>query len=301
MSFLSLFRAEWFKLSRRPLTWILLAIFLALMVVYFGMIFLLVALNDGMFTGGESQLKVLADFQVEQYRRWLSFPGVFGATFSQINSIGGICAIVLTAGAMGSEYSWGTLRLQLARHPRRERYLIAKIVALLLLILAGMGIVLVFGVGLGWLFGSLLGDAGSVGLGDILAIPLAVVRALAVMTPYVMFTLASCTFGRSLLAGVAGGLIFLSVDVSLGGITLFVERDSPALLFYNLLLQQNINTFVTLNSRSFGLSPELLVANLDMNVLPSPLQATLLIALYSISFGFAAYWWLARRDIPGAS
>ncbi|HEX9441632.1 MAG TPA: ABC transporter permease subunit, partial [Roseiflexaceae bacterium] len=128
---LNLIRAEWFKLVRRPMAWVLLAVFLALLALLRLAEFLTLALHDGLLSEGQVRLSLLREAQVAQFRLQLSFPGIFGAVLSHVNGIGGICAIVLAAGAMGSEYNWGTLRTQFARQPRRGRYLAAKIVTLL--------------------------------------------------------------------------------------------------------------------------------------------------------------------------
>ena len=49
---LHLIRAEWFKLARRPLAWVLLAVFLASLALLLLVEFLVVGLNDGLFTSG---------------------------------------------------------------------------------------------------------------------------------------------------------------------------------------------------------------------------------------------------------
>lgn len=283
------------------MTWVLLLIFLGMMLLYLSMLFMIVALNDGTFTEGQVRMELLDAAQVAQYRLMLTFPGIFGAVFSQVNSIGGICAIILAAGSLGSEYNWGTLRLQLAREPRRGRYLLAKILGLLLILFVGILIALLLGVLLGLLCGAIFGRPGSVTARDLLLIPVGIVRALYVMLPYILFTYACCTLGRSVLAGAGGGLIFLALDISLGGVALFLNPDSPLALLYNLLLQQNINTLVVINSTSYGLDPAILVRSLDQSLLPSPVQAVLVVAFYSACFFASAYYWLTRRDVIGAT
>src|SRR5689334_15516070 len=98
MSMLHLIQAEWFKLTRRPLTWILLIVFLVLLVLQFAEYLFVTTIGA----------TVLAPNQVEEMRRRMMFPGLFGAVFGHINGLGGIFAVILTAGAMGNEYSWGT-------------------------------------------------------------------------------------------------------------------------------------------------------------------------------------------------
>ncbi|KPV48096.1 hypothetical protein SE17_39895, partial [Kouleothrix aurantiaca] len=105
---LNLIRSEWFILRRRPIVWVLLALLVGLFVLLRLTEYTVVALHDGTLTGGEARMALLRDEQVQQFRLQLAFPGIFGAALGHINSVGGLCAIVLAAGAVGSEYSWGT-------------------------------------------------------------------------------------------------------------------------------------------------------------------------------------------------
>jgi ABC-type transport system involved in multi-copper enzyme maturation permease subunit len=298
---LNLIRAEWFKLARRPLAWVLLIVFIGLLVLLRATEFLVIALNDGTFSGGEVRMSVLRPEQVEQFRRQITFPGIFGAVLGHVNSVGGISAIVLAAGAMGSEYGWGTLRTQLARQPNRGRYLVAKLVTLLLVLAVGILIALAVGALLGLLFGWLLGDAATLAAGDLLALPLGVARALYVMLPYVMFTIACSILGRSVLAGAGGGFFFLILDIGLGALAFLASLGGVVAFLVGLVVQPNVNTLVVLNSRSFGLDPAVLTSGMDLATLPSPLQATLVIGAYSALFFAYAYRSLLRRDITGAA
>ena len=296
---LNLLRAEWLKLSRRPLALILLGIFLGqlalVLTLYFG---LALVERDALGAAGGVGLRpeLLA-----QYRAQLRFPGVWGAVLGQINGIGGICAIILTAGALGSEYNWGTLRAQLARDPRRGRFLAAKLGAVMGLLLLAALLALALGSLLAFMYGGILGNRGALGMGDVFALPMALGRALFVLLPYVLFTAGLCTFGRSVLAGMAGGLLFLFLDSAVGALSFLRAGGGPLLAAYNLLLQQNINTLVVLNERAYGLDPAVAAPFLDLQVLPSVPQALALIALYSALFAYGAYYWLARRDLTGAA
>ncbi len=298
---LNLIRAEWFKLTRRPMAWALLVVLLALLVLVRATEFMALALHDGLFAGGEARMALLPEDQVAQFRLQLAFPGIFGAVLSHINSVGGICAIVLAAGAIGSEYSWGTLRTQLARQPSRTRYLAAKIIALQLALLAGTLICLAFGAALALAFGGMLGQVGAVSAADLAKLPVGVLRALYVMLPYVMFTIACCVLGRSVLAGMAGGFMFLVLDIGLGALSFLARLGGILSVIVNLVVQPNITTLTVQNSRSFGLDPAALARSLDLAALPSPLQALLVIGAYSALFGWYAFRALSRRDITGAA
>jgi ABC-type transport system involved in multi-copper enzyme maturation permease subunit len=296
---LNLIHAEWFKLTRRPLTWVLLAVFLMLLVLLLGTEFLVVALNDGLLTEG-ARAQLLSAEQVAQFRLQLGFPGIFGAVLGHVNGVGGICAIALSAGAMGSEYGWGTLRTQLARQPNRGRYLLAKIIGLLLVLLAGIAIALALGALLALLFGA-LAPAVAGGPAGLPALPLGVLRSVYVLLPYVLCTIAFCILGRSLVAGAVGGFLFLAIDTGLGALAFLSGLGGAVSFLLGLVVQPNINTLIVLNSRSFGLDPAVLTRTMDLSTLPSPLQATLVIGAYSALFLASAYRSLLRRDIGGAA
>ncbi|MBX0326564.1 ABC transporter permease subunit [Oscillochloris sp. ZM17-4] len=274
----NLIAAEWLKLSRRPLAWGLLAAFLGLMLLYLSTWALIVALHEGALSGGITRFEVLSDVQIAELKRQLSFPGVFGAVLGQVNSTGGICAIILAAGFLGSDYSWGTLRILLIRAPHRGAYLLAKLVTLLLGLLSAIALALLIGVLLAMVCAATLGLPMQLAARDLLALPLGVARALFVMLPYVMLTMASAILGRSVLAGVGGGLIFLTLDISAGSINTLGDVNPLVRLLVNLLLQPNINTLVVLNGQLFGLDQSVLASSLDLSQLPSPMQATLVVA-----------------------
>jgi ABC-type transport system involved in multi-copper enzyme maturation permease subunit len=300
---LNLIRAEWLKLARRPMSWVLLIVFLLVMLLFLGIEFLAVALHEGLLFGGTIQIS-LEGPMVRLFRHELQFPGIFGGVLGQINSIGGVCAVILAAGALGSEYNWGTLRVQLARQPDRGRFLIAKTLALLSLVLVGMAIALLVGALAAWGFGSILGNTGSIGVRDLLLLPIGMLRALYVMLPYILFTLAVCVIGRSVFVGVAGGLIFIGLDNGINTLNFLTELGNPLVTFLvNLPLQQNANALLIGNRTMYGFDASTLpVANVvNLATLPSPLQATIMVAIYSALFFGYAYYMLTRRDIGGAT
>lgn len=294
---LNLIRAEWLKLTKRPLTWVLLAVFLGLLALQLLTQFVFLHLSGSLLS---SMPGPLAN-QMEEWRRRTVFPGLFGVVFGHVNGLGGVFAVILTAGAMGSEYSWGTLRTQLARYPARARFLVAKLLTLLALLVATMIVALLLGSALGAVLGASTGSIGALGAGDIAALPLAVLRALYVLLPYVLLTLCITIAGRSPLVGIAGGLLYLVFEVGFGTLASLARLGGFWRVVYDLTIQQNINVLLQINSHTFGLHPEALTPALDLAQLPSPLQASLVVALYSAAFLATALYVLVRRDIVGAA
>jgi ABC-type transport system involved in multi-copper enzyme maturation permease subunit len=236
--------------------------------------------------------------QVAEYQRRSVLPGIFGMALGHLNGLGGIFAVILAAAAMGSEYSWGTLRTQLARRPDRTQFLIAKIVTIMLLLGVAGCINFVLAGLIGSLLGALSGSTGSLVEG-LLALPLGFVRALFVLLPYVLLTLCFTIAGRSLLAGVAGGFVYLVFEGGFGAVAAFAQLGGIWQHIYNVTIGQNINTLVLLNSHDFGLHPEQIAPTAFEN-LPSPTQAVAVVLLYSASFIATARYLLRHRDIGGA-
>jgi len=292
-------RAEWLKISRRPMDWLLLLVFLATLLLKLGALFLVIGFHEGSFTGGDAKIQILREAEMAQFRLQLGFPGIFGAILAHINGLGGFCAIILAAGTVGSEYDWGTMRLQLTRQPCRSKYLLAKIFVLFLTLFAGMLLALVFGASFGLLSSTLLNLPNRLQFSDLLLLPVTLFLAFLVLLPYVMATIAFSTLGRSLLAGVVGGMLFLTLDLSAGGTLAFLPKlDKTLNLIYQLLLQPNINTLVILNAQTYGLEPSR-ISQFNLEKLPSPLHAIFVITFYSLIFAGYAFYGFTKRDVLG--
>jgi ABC-2 type transport system permease protein len=122
--------------------------------------------------------------------------------------------IVLTAAALGSEYSWGTLRPFLTCVESRTKYLGAKLAALGIVIVAGMALAMVLavvsslviaaadgGAELGFIDGAYLQDA----FYDFC-------RTVYSVTPYLLLTALGAIVGRSALTGAFVGFGLLIAD-----------------------------------------------------------------------------------------
>jgi ABC-type transport system involved in multi-copper enzyme maturation permease subunit len=297
--FLNLLGAEWLKLRLRPLAWLLLGIFLLLLALYCSLWFLIAGLHTGLFSAGAQQLVILSDVQIAQIQRQLSFPGVFGAVLGQINGIGGILAVILAGGAMGSEYSWGTLRMQLSHAPQRGRWLAAKCLALGLVVVLGMVIALLVGSVCALLYSAALGLENRLVAKDFVALGIGIGRALLILAPYMLLSIACATLGRSVLAGIGGGMLFLIIDIGLGSIDLLGAGSEFMRAVLNLSLQPNINALVVANSRAFDLDQSVFTSAFDLVSLPSPWQATVVVIIYSVLFYAMAQRWLTRQDVSG--
>jgi hypothetical protein len=131
-------------------------------------------------------------------------------------------------------------------------------------------------------------------------LPLAILRALYVQLPYVLLTLSFAIIGRSVLVGLAGGLLYLVFEAGFGTLAILQVFGGVWQTIYNLTIQRNISALTVINLREFGLHPELLTSP-DLFQTPSLLEATLVVAVYSAGFLATAIYMLRRRDIAGAA
>ena len=287
---INLIRAEWLKLSRRPLSWILLILFLVLLVAQI--------LTQFALTLGMPVRSGIVSAQFEEWRRGVIFPGIFATALSHVNGLGGIFAVIFAAGAIGSEYSWGTLRTQLARDPARDRYLLAKLTTIMLMLATATMLATLLAVLLSAVLSPILGSAIRITPDDLMNLIPAILRALYVLLPYVLLTAYATLLTRSVLGGVAIGLSYIIVETGFGALALLRVLGGVWALVYNLTIGQNINTLTLMNRHAFGLRPET-TAPLDLSQLPSPLQATIVVAVYSVLFLAFALILFRRRDITG--
>jgi ABC-2 type transport system permease protein len=287
---INLIRAEWLKLSRRPLSWILLILFLVLLVAQI--------LTQFALTLGMPVRSGIVSAQFEEWRRGVLFPGIFATALSHVNGLGGIFAVIFAAGAIGSEYSWGTLRTHLARNPARDRYLLAKLTTIMLMLATATLLATLLAVLLSAVLSPIPGSAIRITPDDLMNLIPAILRALYVLLPYVLLTAYATLLTRSVLGGVAIGLSYIIVETGFGALALLRVLGGVWALVYNLTIGQNINTLTLMNRHAFGLRPET-TAPLDLSQLPSPLQATIVVAVYSALFLAFALILFRRRDISG--
>lgn len=292
-SFRRLVAAEWLKLTRRPLTRALLAAFLVLMALQAVVNGLVVVAH----AAGVGHLgAAFPPEELEEYRRRATFPGMLGAVFGHINGVGGIFAVILAGAAMGSEYDWGTLRTQLTHTPDRELYLLAKVTTLLLLVLTGALMTLALGLVLGAILGAATGGAVVPDAASLAALPAALARALFVLLPYMLVAVCLAVARRSLLFGVAGGLVYLVLEAGFGAVAIFSALGEPWRTLYDLTIGQNINALTLLNCHVFGLHPEAVAKALRPELLPSPGRAAVVVGVYCAGL-FALTLRAIRRDV----
>ncbi|MEX1254441.1 MAG: hypothetical protein WEE64_08875 [Dehalococcoidia bacterium] len=191
--------------------------------------------------------------------------------------------IVLTAAALGSEYSWGTLRPFLTCVESRTKYLGAKLAALGMMIVAGMMLAMALGVGTSVVIAA--GD-GRAELGFVDAAYLEDAffdfwRTAYGVTPYLVVTALAAIIGRSALTGAFAGFGLLIGDSIATG----VMQGSTTWLRYvpDYLPGHNVDALVGVTFED--------VATRD------PWAAAVVLAVYAFGALALSLWVFHRRDV----
>ncbi len=198
-----LLQGELRKLIRRPASIITPGIFLGVLVLLFlaiGASYRTVGqVSTGQGGGPGAQAAI---------RSLLQFPGAYGGVVPFVASIGGLFAIAYGAAAAGSDWAWGMVRVAVARGESRSRYILAKLAAVLVLLVPASLVAFLVGVAAVAMAASLAG-LGVGGIGDtaaLQALPWLLVRSWLALCEQAAIGFAIATIARSQLAGLGVGI-----------------------------------------------------------------------------------------------
>ena len=223
-----LVRAELLKLRKRWATYIVLGIVLGLMVL----VYLLIGLLGGGARSGAAGLVT-------------GFPTAYSVINQFVFGLGSLLAVAYAAAIVGADWSFGVMRVFIARGESRARYALAKAVGLAIMLAIGVLIAYAAGMALSALASTLLGAPigqpfGERGTRDLVAS--------LVLGTFVLFQRAAIGFAvamvlRSQLAGVVVGIVLYIAEPILSAIlfALSVGGDfrqalaSPGVQWYQFL------------------------------------------------------------------
>ena len=231
--------AEFFKLRKRMMTWVVAAILVGLVILLYSVLW---SVSGRHSTFGEHH-----EFTSQDLRRALYLQSSVPFSLELVGTFGAILAMVLAAGAVGSEYSWGTVRLVATASSGRIRTMAAKLLVVLGLVAVGTFLAVLVGVvysgvitftaggsSLHFVTGSFLSDqVQSYG------------RTVFVLLPWVSLAFAAAVVGRSTLAGAGAGIGLAFMEPLVGGLMRLGDhpwRDVP-----NYLIGSNAQTILQEN------------------------------------------------------
>jgi ABC-2 type transport system permease protein len=183
------------KLVRRPASWVtggLLAGLVAIIIIAIG-----ASANQS-----PSRPEAAAARQI------ITFPGAYVQILSFTLGIGGLFAVIYGAAVAGSEWSWGTLKVAVARGESRSRYMLLAFASIAVMIGAGLLIVFAMGV-LAGLVGANIAGVSTRGLGDgdtLRSLPRLFARGWFGVVEEGAIGFAVATLARSQLAGIGAGI-----------------------------------------------------------------------------------------------
>ena len=130
------FSAELLKLRKRPATWILALVFVAIVLLLgYGLTYSFVANPPPPPEEMPPEMQAQQEEFSEQQLNALLPENMLSNLFGSVFGIGGALALILGALAAGSEYGWGTLKDVLTQGPGRLGILFGKLAALGLFLL----------------------------------------------------------------------------------------------------------------------------------------------------------------------
>ena len=297
MSMLRLINVEFFKLRKRMLTWVVAGIIVFLIVLLYSIVWSISG-RAGSYFDDELRRRV----SYEELRRGIFLQAGVPFALQIVATFGSLLAIIFAAGAAGSEYSWGTVRLMATASNGRLRLMTARLFVICALVCLGtllaVGVALAYSTLLTVYYGG--ADFDFVTASFLKEQGLALGRTLYVMAPYVALGFAAAVVGRSTLAGVGAGIgvAFLEPLISQlmragGGRWEHVPNYLISVNRQVLLVQNELPAGLP----SFGESQR----ELSRQGALSGEAAALILAGYTLAFIAAAFFAYRRRDITASS
>jgi ABC-type transport system involved in multi-copper enzyme maturation permease subunit len=280
---------EFFKLRKRFMTWVLAALLIGLVVLMYSVLW---SVSGRIETFGEQQ-----QFSGADLRRALFLEASVPFSLQIVSSFGTVLAVILAAGAVGSEYSWGTMRLIATASPGRLRLVTAKLFVVFVIVAVGALVAVVVGLAYSSIITIIDGGADF----DFVTVTWArdqmasYGRTLFVMAPYITMAFAVALIGRSTLAGVGAGIGFALVEQVVS--SLMRLAASPWSDIPDWLIGSNVEVVLLENDlpevARFG-PPEEELGRDGANALG---RASIILAAYSLAFTALAFLTYRRRDI----
>jgi ABC-type transport system involved in multi-copper enzyme maturation permease subunit len=276
-----LLRGELRKLIKRPASRITLILQLAIiLLIYLSVAASFRALADAPPTpdAAQSRAGILL---------LLTFPGAYAGVIGLITGLGGLLAIGYGASAAGADWGWGMVKVAIARGESRSRYILAKLIAVMLLV--GLGVLISFAVGVvAAIAASAVVGFDLSGVSDssvVSTLPEQLLRGFWGIAEGAAIGFAIATFARSQLAGLGAGIALYFVEQFS---TLFL----PDIVKYLPFHVASSALSVTQNGPGNGGGGSL-VAPLDPNF------SLLLVTVYLVVAAVAAALIVERAEITG--
>lgn len=287
--FWNILRMENAKTLKRPFFWIELVI-----VLFF------VVITDVVLFAARNSMPAGTNLNI-------TWPAGLVNAFAQItpSQIGGIVLIVLVGALTTQEYSWRSMQLWLSHGVPRPQLLLAKFVQtlapLFILILSAA----LVSSAVTAIFSTQLNGTLHLEQIDVWQIPLSALRSVYALFPYMALTYMLAVLTRSTLWAVAGGVVFAVIVEPLASALLGLAGETgvrisaylPTGLAYNMFNQNYAISKVGITNVASNLNINLGGSTIPPSLMPAPLVAVIVIALYTVVFCGIALWAFQRQDL----
>lgn len=195
------------KLVRRPASYITLGIMLAIVgLIYFAVSTAYRSAVTGANPGGAAERAGM--------RLLLSFPSAYAGALGLITGLGGLLAVAYGAAAAGGDWGWGMIKVAVARGESRSRYILTKLAAVEILLVAGLLVAYAVAV-LAAVLAANAAGIGTAGIDDgtvLRRLPEDLARGYIGMAEQGAIGFAIATIARSQLAGLGAGIALYFVE-----------------------------------------------------------------------------------------
>lgn len=283
-----LLNAEFFKLRKRMMTWVLGLILVGLVLLLYTILW---STSSRVAHFGEDNRFTGLDL-----RQALFLPGAVPYALQIVGSFGAILAIILAAGSIGSEYAWGTVRLVATAASGRIQWLSAKLLIVVGLTAGGMLLAVAAALAYSAVIAMYYGDASASFLTTtfIRDQGAAYVRTLFVLLPYLTLSFSTAILFRSTLAGVGTGMGVAFAEPLIDG--LMRAAGSPWDKIPNYLLNTN-RQVILLQNKLPEVLPRLGGGRGELSGALTAPEAALVLLAYTVGFVALAFVVFRRRDI----
>ncbi len=295
MSMSRLIAVEFFKLRKRMMTWVVALLLVALVILLYSIVWSISGRAGSFIDDGQR-------IRYDELRRGLFLEAGVPFSLQIVTQFGTLLAIILAAGAAGSEYAWGTVRLMATASSGRLRLISARLIVVAALV--AMGTLLAAAVALAY---SAVISATNGGVDFSFVTPsfiydqvMAYARTLFVVAPYVAIAFAAAIIGRSTLAGVGAGIGIAFLEPLVSG--LMRLGGDPWRSMPNYLINANREVIILQNKLPKGL-PTFGPSSRDLQDrgVHSPYEAAIILSIYIIVFVTVAFIVYRRRDITAGT
>ena len=291
---LRLLRSETYRLVRRWMPWVLLAMVIVFAFVLYELIWITSNAQLSLLHSGSAPVTPNApppDVQIRSLEE--AIQALRPARLNQlglgfVTGLGSILMIVFSASHVGTEWAWGTLRTLLASGASRMGFLVSKSVTLigfaLVYMVVGTAAVIVASIVVSSQAGL---DTGGLDLGLAAS---AAGRGVYGFLPYMALSALIALWFRSAGGGIAAGLVINFTESIATSLLISFNKDFVTIA--NLGLSRNVQSIsrvggtVQTGGQAISAPP-----------LPDQTQAAVVLAVWAIIFVGLAVWRLRSRDI----